>query len=184
MKILIALLVIALLAIMMKSFFLSFRAQQPGDYGETTPAFVLAEHLAGPILAEGMIYGPTGRMTSTFTARMEGRWSGETGILSEDFTYSTGRRQLREWRLMRGPGNTFTATADDIVGEAQGVVSGSTVRLTYRLILPEDAGGNVLDVIDWLYLLPDGTIMNKSEMRKFGLKVAELVATMRPQNQN
>ncbi|MEP5089448.1 MAG: DUF3833 family protein, partial [Paracoccaceae bacterium] len=30
------------------------------------------------------------------------------------------------------------------------------------------------------YLTEDGTILNKSEMRKFGIKVAELIATMRP----
>ena len=28
--------------------------------------------------------------------------------------------------------------------------------------------------------MPNGVIMNKSELRKFGIKVAELVATMRP----
>jgi hypothetical protein len=66
------------------------------------------------------------------------------------------------------------------VGEAQGVVSGSTVRLRYEIILPEDSGGHTLQATDWMYLTADGAIMNKSEMRKFGLKVAELVATMRP----
>ena len=79
-----------------------------------------------------------------------------------------------------GPDNTFTATADDLVGTAHGVVSGSTVRLSYEIILPQDAGGYTLRATDWMYLTADGAIMNKSEMRKFGLKVAELVATMRP----
>ena len=37
-----------------------------------------------------------------------------------------------------------------------------------------------LDVVDWMYLTPDGTIMNRSQFRKFGIKVAELVATLRP----
>ena len=38
----------------------------------------------------------------------------------------------------------------------------------------------MLDVTDWLYLAQNGVIVNRSEMRKFGIKVAELVATMRP----
>ena len=79
-----------------------------------------------------------------------------------------------------GEGNTFTATAEDIVGEAQGVVSGSTVSMRYQIVLPPEAGGHTLTATDWLYLTQDGVIMNKSEMRKFGLKVAELIATMRP----
>ena len=48
------------------------------------------------------------------------------------------------------------------------------------LLLPEDAGGHILDVTDWMYLTENGAIMNRSEMRKFGVKVVELIATMRP----
>jgi hypothetical protein len=85
--------------------------------------------------------------------------------------------------LKLGEDNTFTATADDIVGEAHGIVSGPTIKMTYKIVLPEDAGGHTLSVTDWLYRTENGIIMNKSEMRKFGIKVAELVATMRPQDQ-
>ena len=53
------------------------------------------------------------------------------------------------------------------------------VRLAYRLRLPEQAGGHVLDVTDWLVLAPNGTIINRSQFTKWGIKVAELVATMR-----
>ena len=43
----------------------------------------------------------------------------------------------------------------------------------------DHAGGWVLDVTDWMYLMENGTIINRSQFRKFGIKVAELVATMR-----
>ena len=52
--------------------------------------------------------------------------------------------------------------------------------MKYKIRLPEDAGGHVLSVVDWMYLVDNGTILNRSQMRKFGVKVAELVATMRP----
>ena len=38
----------------------------------------------------------------------------------------------------------------------------------------------MLSTVDWMYLTPNGTIMNRSQFRKYGIKVAELVATMRP----
>lgn len=180
MKLLTAALVVILLAMLAKSMFLSFRAQSPADYSDTGPAFSLKTHLSGEILSEGLIFGPNGKMTNSFTAEMVGTWYGDTGTLSEEFVYSNGRQQSRKWFLKLGPGNTFTATADDIVGEANGSVSGATVKMEYQIILPEEAGGHVLDVTDWLYLTESGVIMNKSEMRKFGIKVAELVATMRP----
>ncbi len=177
---LLVLLLLALTVVSVRSLLLSFRAQRPADYAATSPEFDLRAVLNGPIASEGLIYGPNGRMTNSFVARMQGDWEGETGTLTEDFTYSNGSRMQRKWYLTLGPDNTFTATADDLVGEGHGVVSGSTVRMRYKIRLPEAAGGHVLNVTDWLYLMQDGSIMNRSEMRKFGIKVAELVATMRP----
>lgn len=159
---------------------LSFRAQDPAEYAGTGPAFALKEHLSGEILSEGLVFGPSGRMTNSFVAKMVGKWDGDTGTLTEAFTYSNGTTQNRKWFLKIGNDNTFTATADDIVGEAEGIVSGATVKMSYKIVLPEEAGGHTLTATDWLYLTQEGAIMNRSEMRKFGFKVAELVATMRP----
>ncbi|MCG7521156.1 DUF3833 domain-containing protein [Ruegeria sp. Ofav3-42] len=170
--------ILALLAA--KGRFLSFRSQSPSDYASTGPAFRMKENLNGEILSEGLIYGPNGKVTNSFVARMVGEWDGNKGTLAEYFTYSNGKQMTRKWYLTLGTGNTFTAMADDIVGEGQGMISGSTVKLSYRIILPKDAGGHTLDVTDWMYLTENGVIMNRSEMRKFGIKVAELVATMRP----
>lgn len=180
MKLTLIVLFAVLAVIAAKARFLSFRSQAPADYASTGPAFSLQKHLNGEILSEGLIYGPNGKMSNSFVARMVGEWNGNTGTLTEEFTYSNGKQMIRKWYLTMGTGNTFTATADDIVGEGRGVISGATVKLTYRIILPEDAGGHTLDVTDWMYLTENGAIMNRSEMRKFGLKVAELIATMRP----
>lgn len=157
-----------------------FHTQRPSHYSDTEPAMDIQRNLSGPLLCDGVIYGPHGRVTSRFTARMQGDWDGDSGTLTEDFSYSSGKTQAREWRLSLGANGHFTAKADDIIGTAKGVQSGATVRMTYRLRLPKDAGGHVLSVTDWMYLLDNGTIVNRSIMRKFGLPVAQLVATMRP----
>lgn len=71
------------------------------------------------------------------------------------------------------------AEADDVVGAGAGTISGPTVQMLYKLRLPKSAGGHVLSVTDWMYLAENGTIINRSQFHKFGIKVAELVATMR-----
>jgi len=180
MKIFTILLVIFVAVMFARILFLSFRSQNPADYANTGPQFILKEHLNGRILSEGLIYGPKGRMTNSFVAEMVGVWDGDTGTLTEEFTYSNGTTQSRKWYLTIGPDNTFTAKADDIVGVGRGVVSGSTVMLQYKIVLPEESGGHTLNVTDWMYLTENGAILNKSELRKFGIKVAELIATMRP----
>ncbi len=83
-------------------------------------------------------------------------------------------------RLVLGNDGAIRADAPDLAGEGAGRQEGCAVVLSYRIRLPQDAGGHVLDVTDWMYLMPNGTILNRSQFRKFGIKVAELVATMRP----
>lgn len=157
----------------------SFRAQSPAQYAGTTPGFDIRKVLSGPMDAEGMIFDLRGRMTSRFTARFQGHWDGAHGTLTEDFRYSTGNTQQRKWNITVHNDGRFTATADDIVGEAVGEQSGSTIRLSYRIVLPKAAGGHTLDVTDWMYLVDNGTVLNRSEFRKFGLRVGELFATFR-----
>lgn len=159
--------------------FRGFPAQKPQDYAKLEPRVDIRKHLSGPIRCEGVIYGPLGRVTSRFVADMDGRWDGNRGILAEKFTYDSGTKQNREWRLSVGNDGRIVAEADDLVGKGSGQQEGAALHLRYKIRLPESAGGHVLDVTDWMYLVDEKTIVNRSQFRKFGIKVAELVATMR-----
>jgi len=159
---------------------MGFSAQRPADYAALSPRFDVRQHLSGPIECEGVIYGPMGRVTSRFVATMHGTWDGNRGVLREHFSYDSGENQNREWRLTIGNDGKLRAEADDVVGAGMGEVSGPTVYLNYDIKLPASAGGHVLAVQDWMYLTQNGTIINRSQFRKFGFKVAELVATLRP----
>lgn len=160
--------------------YLGFRSQTPLDLAGKGPAFDLRRHLNGPMICEGVIYGPTGRVASRFVADMEGRWDGNTGTLAEYFRYDSGLVQDRCWTLRLGNDGAIVADAPDLVGSGQGHAEGPAVVLRYRIKLDSAAGGHELDVTDWMYLMENGSIMNRSQFRKWGVKVAELVATMRP----
>lgn len=170
-------LTLALTALWRRKF--GFVAQQPEDYADRGPDFDIREQLSGPILCEGVIYGPTGRVTSRFVADFDARWNGNTGVMTEEFRYDSGATQSREWRLTLDEAGHIRAEADDLVGAGQGQQTGAGVKLNYRIRLPKDAGGHVLDTTDWMYLMENGAIINRSQFRKFGIPVAELVATMR-----
>ncbi|MCK0151770.1 DUF3833 domain-containing protein [Marivita sp. S6314] len=164
----------------LKSRYFGFAGQSPNDYADAGgEPFDLRTHLDGPIVCEGVIYGPTGRVTSRFVGDFEAEWSGNRGVMKEHFTYCNGDEVHREWNLTLGNDGRIRATASDVVGEGAGIQSGPTVQLKYKYQLPESQGGHVLDTTDWMYLAPNGTIVNRSQFRKFGIKVAELVATMR-----
>ena len=156
----------------------SFAAQAPEDYAGSEPAFDLRTHLDGPIKCEGVIYGPTGRVASRFTGDFEGKWDGDRGVMTEHFRYDSGNTQDREWRLELTGDGQVRAEADDLVGTGTGQQNGASLRLCYNIRLPKEAGGHVLNVTDWMYVTPGGVVVNRSQFRKFGIKVAELVATL------
>lgn len=166
--------------VVLRSKFLDFPAQSPEDYAHQTPDFDIRKHLNGPIACEGVIYGPTGRVTSRFVAELHGEWDGNEGRMTEHFRYDSGVVQDREWRLSLTECGRIRADAADLVGFGSGQQRGSGVCLNYTIRLPESAGGHILDVVDWMYLVENGTIINRSQFRKFGIKVGELIATMRP----
>ncbi|SHI02422.1 DUF3833 family protein [Marivita hallyeonensis] len=164
----------------LKSRYFGFISQNPTDYADAQgEVFDLRSHLNGPIVCEGVIYGPTGRVTSRFVGDFQAEWTGNKGVMRERFVYDNGEEALREWNLTVGNDGRIRATASDVVGEGEGMQSGPTVKLKYKFKLPEAQGGHVLDTTDWMYLAPNGTIVNRSQFRKYGIKVAELVATMR-----
>lgn len=171
--------VVALL--FLKARFASFIAQTPEDYADG-PMFNMREVFDGPIECEGVIYGPTGRVTSRFSADFHAVWNGNIGTVKEEFRYDSGAVQHREWTFVLGNDGSIKAKAPDVIGEGAGMQMGSAVRLNYNIQLTENAGGHVLSTTDWMYLAPNGNIVNRSQFRKFGVKVAELVATMRPKN--
>lgn len=173
-------LLVVVIGCLIFSRFVGFRAQHPGHYRSEMPEFDLRRDMTGKMLCEGMIYGPFGRVTSRFVAVMDADWDGNKGTIKEVFHYNSGNIQHRAWTLDVDDTGRVLAEADDLHGTGIGQQAGSAVMLTYNIELTKEAGGHVLSVTDWMYLLENGTIMNRSQFRKFGIKVAELVATMRP----
>ena len=76
-----------------------FRAQRPQHYVASTPVFDVRESLKGPMLCEGVIYGPFGRVSTRFVAQMFAEWQGNEGRMTEEFHYDSGTIQHREWTL-------------------------------------------------------------------------------------
>jgi hypothetical protein len=172
--------VLTIAVIILHNQFLGFRAQTPADYANGGPVFDIRDRLNGPIVCEGVIYGPMGRVTGRFVAEFQASWQGNVGVMTEHFRYDSGAVQDRQWTLTVGADGAIRAEAPDVIGVGTGQQAGNAVLLNYRIKLSPEAGGHVLDTTDWMYLTETGVIMNRSQFRKYGIKVAELVATMRP----
>ena len=147
---------------------------QVQDYAQQTPVLDLRSYLQGCLQAQGLFTDRAGRVVKRFQVRMEGRWQGDEGTLDEHFTYSDGSTQRRLWRLRHLGQGRYSGTADDVVGQAQGEQAGNAFHWTYTLALPVDGRVWHVDLDDWMYLLDETTVMNRSSMRKFGLHLGDV----------
>lgn len=153
-------------------------SQSVMDYRQETPVLKLDEFFAGSAKAYGVLHDWRGRQTLRFTADLCGVWQQGRGDLYEVFYFSDGRVDQRHWRLQQDVNGRVSGTAGDVVGEAKGQLAGNTLYWQYVLQIPYD--GSTLDVTvkDWLYLIDQQNLINRTTMHKFGLKVAELTLSI------
>jgi hypothetical protein len=145
-------------------------------YAAEQPKFDLTHAFTGKTTAHGLVKGWNGNVVRRFTAEINGTFDAQgNGRLDEVFYWSDGERQTRTWELTKTGPNTFKGTAGDVVGEAQGQMAGNALNMRYTLEVPVGERTMHFAMDDWMYLLPDGTIMNTTSMRKFGIQVAEIM---------
>lgn len=148
--------------------------QQLADYKNEKPTLDLATYFNGPLEAHGIFQDRSGKVVKRFIVKMEGRWTGNKGVLDEHFTYSDGTKERRVWHLEKLADGRYTGTASDVEGQAQGQISGNAFNWQYTLKLPVDGKTYSVQFDDWMYLMDDRVMLNRATMSKFGIKLGEV----------
>lgn len=149
------------------------------NYKETTPLMVFEDFFNGPVKAQGLVQNRSGHVIRRFDIDMLGSWNGTTGELDEKFAYYDGEKEHRIWKIKKNADGTYIGTADGIIGEATGKSTGSAIRWNYTMAVKVDGSTYNINFDDWMFMMNDGTILNRSYMSKFGVRVGEITVVMR-----
>lgn len=144
------------------------------EYAMEKPMLDLREYFDGTIDAHGIFQDRRGRVVRRFHVLIEASWRGDTGTLDEHFTYSDGSTQRRVWMLVRQPDGSYVGRADDVIGEARGELDGNALRWRYVLALPVGDKVYHVDFDDWMYLMDERVMLNRSVMSKWGIRLGEV----------
>jgi hypothetical protein len=145
------------------------------DYKETTPDLVLEEFFNGNLSAYGMVLDRNGKLARRFSVVLEAQWNGNKGTINEWFDFDDGEKSTRVWQLTKEDKNTYSGTAGDVVGTAKGQTSGSALYWKYDLLIKIDGTEYQVTLDDWMYLIDDNRLFNKTNIIKYGLKVGEII---------
>ena len=152
------------------------------NYLEMKPAVRLEEYFNGPIKAWGIVQDRSGNIVNRFDIDIVGRWEGDRGELHEVFTYYDGGKiQNRTWEITRIDDMHYRGKAGDIIGVASGTAYGNAIYWTYEMDVPVNNTTYRLKFDDWIWAMNDGVVVNRSYMKKFGIRVAELTIFMQKQ---
>ena len=145
----------------------------PQDYAKETPKLDLATYFNGKVDGWGTVQDRSGKVLRRMTVEIDCKWNGNEGVLDETFQWSDGKTEKRVWKI-RKVGDRYIGTAGDVVGEAIGEAAGNALRWNYVLALPVDGSVYNMDMDDWMWLIDEKTMANRTTMSKLGVRVAEI----------
>ena len=136
-------------------------------YRAEKPVLDLRTYFNGTIDAWGMFQNRSGEVVKRFTVVIDAHWEGDVGTLDERFSWSDGT-------ITRQADGRYLGRADDVVGEAVGEAAGNALRWQYVLALPVDGKIYNVDFDDWMFLIDDKVMLNRSLMSKWGFHLGEV----------
>lgn len=144
------------------------------DFTGTTPELEIEEFLSGKLTAHGVFQDRFGDVRRTFVVDIDGVWDGEILTLTEDFVYEDGETEQRIWVLTKTGDETWSGTAEGVVGEAIGIENGNAFNFAYTIDLKTPDGELRATFDDWMWQIDDSVIINRAYVSKFGIEIGQL----------
>jgi hypothetical protein len=152
---------------------------KPEEFTGREPRLLIEDYFAGHTKAWGIFQDRFGRLRRQFEVDIEGTWDGETLTLVEDFLYDDGETEQRVWLIKKMGEHAYEGRADGVIGVAKGLGYGNALNWTYRFALKVEDGTWNVTFDDWLFLQPDGVLINRAEITKFGIELGTVTLVFR-----
>ena len=91
--------------------------------------------------------------------------------------YDDGEKDRRVWTIKILDDGNYSGTADDVIGKATGKASGNALNWSYKLNLKLKDSSVKVDFDDWMFLQENNILINRAEVKKWGLKIGVVTIT-------
>lgn len=136
--------------------------------------FDLFEFFDGKTRALGVFESPLGRCKRTLSVDITGTVVGDKLTLEESFVFGDGEQDLRIWTITKLEDGRYQGVAADVLGQAQGEVSGNQLHWCYQVLLPVGGRQFKIRFDDRMYLVDDKVLLNRARLLKWGLPVGSV----------
>lgn len=140
----------------------------------TAPAIDPIRFFTGHVRSWGVLEDRSGQPTGIVTTDCVGEASSDELHMVQRLTIGQEAPTTRTWQMRRTGPNRYQATANDMVGMATGETSGRAFHWTWTLALSPGNSLKNVSMDQWWYLLDDGSILNRTTVRKLGVILIEV----------
>lgn len=153
----------------------------PADFAGAQPTMTIEKFFAGTVHGTGLFEDRFAKVKRQMVVEIQGTWDEPTQMLTldEHFTYNDGEKQQRVWQIHKLGPDRYEGRAGDVIGVATGESAGNAFHWNYDLDLKTGDSTIAVHLDDWMFLAPDGVVLNRSYMSKLGLDVGAVTFAFR-----
>lgn len=147
---------------------------KPEQFANQEPKLRVEEYFLGKTRGWGIFEDRFGDLRRQFVVDIDGAWEGDEFVMREHFTYSDGETDERVWRIRTTGADRYEGRAGDVVGAAEGQAAGNALNWRYVMDLKVGDGTWRVRFDDWMFLQPDGILLNRARVSKWGFAIGEV----------
>ena len=144
------------------------------DFAGSEPRLLIEDYFQGKTRAWGIFEDRFGKLRRQFVVDIEGTWDGRELVLDEHFRFSDGETDRRVWRIVKQGDHRYEGRSEDTVGIAKGKSRGNAFNWTYVIDLKTGEDTLRVRFDDWMFLQPDGVLLNRARVTKWGIEVGQV----------
>ncbi|WP_417830504.1 DUF3833 domain-containing protein [Thalassospira sp.] len=149
-------------------------SMKPQDFAQKEPRFDVFDYFDGNSRAWGIFEDRFGTLRRQFTVEITGTIEDDVLTLEEDFIYDDGETDRRVWVITKTGEHSYEGRAADIIGIATGSQYGNALNWSYDMDLKVGDGAWRVGFDDWMFLQPDGVLVNRARVKKWGFEIGEV----------
>ena len=156
-------------------------SMKPQDFAQKQPQFDIFEYFKGDSRAWGIFEDRFGTLRRQFPVDITGTIEDDVLTLDERFLYDDGEKDRRVWTIRKTGDHSYQGQADDIIGQAVGSQYGNALNWSYDMDLKVGDGSWRVTFDDWMFLQPDGVLVNRARVTKWGFEIGEVTLFFKQQ---
>lgn len=149
---------------------------QPHDFAASPTRFELDRYFTGHARSWGVFENSNGQPHRSFVCDSYGKRNMKGEVeLHQDFRFSDGKTQTRDWKIHRINETHWEATANDMIGTADGEGEGNSFYWQYTISLDKENPLATVHIRQWMYQVEGtDTLMTRLIITKLGITVSQV----------